>query len=65
VELTQDFTIFAEGTYQTVQQWLTISNEESSIVNPEANYQNVVGIWNSSIETEDSMTDEQIMTMLH
>lgn len=64
MELTQDFTIFAEGTYQTVQQWLTISNEESSIENPEANYQNVVGIWNSSIETEDSMTDEQIMTML-
>jgi hypothetical protein len=64
LELTQDFTIFAEGTHQTVQQWLTISNEESSILNPEANYQNVVGIWNSSIETEDSMTDEQIMTLL-
>jgi hypothetical protein len=64
VELTQDFTIFAEGTHQTVQQWLTISNKESSILNPEANYQNVVGIWNSSIETEDSMTDEQIMTLL-
>jgi hypothetical protein len=64
VELTQDFTIFAEGTYQTVQQWLNISNEESSILNPEANYQNVVGIWNSTIETEDSMTDEQIMTLL-
>jgi hypothetical protein len=33
-------------------------------MNPEANYQNCVGIWNSSIETEDSMTDEQIMTLL-
>jgi hypothetical protein len=64
VELTQDFTIFAEGTYQTVQQWLTISNEESFIMNPEASYQNCVGIWNASIETEDSMTDEQIMTLL-
>jgi hypothetical protein len=64
VELTQDFTSFAEGTYQTVQQWLKISNEELSIVNPESNYQNVVGIWNSSIETEESMTDEQIMTLL-
>ena len=64
MELTQDFTIFAEGTYQTVQQWLTINNEESFIMNPEASYQNCVGIWNSSIETEESMTDEQIMTLL-
>jgi hypothetical protein len=64
VELTQDYTIFAEGTYQTVQQWLTINNEESFIMNPEASYQNCVGIWNSSIETEESMTDEQIMTLL-
>lgn len=64
MELTQDFTIFAEGTYQTVQQWLTISNEESFIMNPEASYQNCVGIWNASIETEESMTDEQIMTLL-
>ncbi|KAF8862548.1 hypothetical protein BDZ45DRAFT_190045 [Acephala macrosclerotiorum] len=64
VELTQDFTILADGMYQTVQQWLNISNKESVIVHPEANYQSVVGIWNSSIETEESMTDEQIMTML-
>lgn len=64
MEFTQDFTIFAEGVSQTVQQWLTISNEESAIVHPESNYQNVVGIWNSSIETEESMTDEQIMTLL-
>ncbi|KAL5326318.1 hypothetical protein ACEPPN_007456 [Leptodophora sp. 'Broadleaf-Isolate-01'] len=64
LELTQDFAIFAEGTYQTVQEWLTISNEELAIWHPEANYQNVVGIWNSSIETQESMTDEEIMTLL-
>lgn len=64
MELTQDFTIFAEGTHQTVQEWLTISNAESAIIHPEDNYQNVVGIWNSSIETEESMTDEEIMTLL-
>lgn len=64
MELTQDFVIFAEGTYQTVQEWLTISNEESAIWHPEAHYQNVVGIWNSSIETQGSMTDEAIMTLL-
>ena len=33
-------------------------------MHPETNYQNVVGIWNSSIETEESMTDEEIMTLL-
>jgi hypothetical protein len=33
-------------------------------MNPEVNYKAGVGIWNSSIEAEDSMTDEQIMTLL-
>jgi hypothetical protein len=64
VELTQNFTILAEGRYQTVQEWLSINYDESRVLHPEIHYQSLVQIWNSCMEADVSMTDEEIMTML-
>jgi hypothetical protein len=64
VELTQNFTILAEGRYQTVQEWLSINYDESRVLHREIHYQSLVQIWKSCMEAEVSMTDEEIMTML-
>lgn len=64
IEFTQDYIIFAEGQTQTVQTWLGISNEEATIMSPESNYQNAVGIWNSTLEIHEGISDEEIMTLL-
>lgn len=47
-----------------MQKWLSISPDEKLALHPEINYQSVVNIWNACTETERTMTDEEVMTML-
>jgi len=49
---------------QTVQEWLSIHEEQDQIIHPERNYDCVTRIWKHSVEIQDEISDSEIMTML-
>lgn len=64
IELSQNFVVLAEGKYQTVQQWLGIVEQQNSVFHPENNYDSVRKIWNQIIETQEEISDAEIITLL-
>lgn len=64
IELSQNFVIFIEGKRQTVQEWLGIVEDQKSVFHPENNYDSVRKIWNQSIETQEEISDAEIVTLL-